>query len=84
MEHLNNLLESELAPVINQITRLPSMAKIAITLRYFATGGIQLNDADLHGVSQPSVSRCIVEVARALSTYDVVKDTYIFDQLMKK
>jgi hypothetical protein len=36
--------------------------KILVTLRY-----IQLNDADIHGVSQPTVSRVVTEVVSDLS-----------------
>ncbi|WAR12576.1 HARB1-like protein [Mya arenaria] len=41
--------------------------KILITLRYLATGGIQLNDGDIHYVSQPSVSRAVGQVIDALA-----------------
>ena len=44
------------------------MEKILLTLRFLATGGIQLNDADIHNVSQSTVSKVINEVTQQLSS----------------
>ncbi|KAI4463265.1 hypothetical protein MML48_4g00015453 [Holotrichia oblita] len=38
---------------------LPPMLCLLITLRYYATGNYQIVSADLRGVSQSSISRCI-------------------------
>ncbi|WAR07966.1 hypothetical protein MAR_017924, partial [Mya arenaria] len=51
---------------------LSAMDKLLITLRYLATGGIQLNDADMHNVSQPAVSKILTEVTNHLSSADVL------------
>lgn len=61
--NLNNILQ----PKTNRNHSLSSIQKILVTLRYFATDGIQLNDADIHKISQPSVSRIINEVTNAIS-----------------
>lgn len=41
--------------------------------RYLASGEIQLNDADLHTVSQPTVSRAITDVLCALTSPQIVR-----------
>ncbi|WAR13103.1 HARB1-like protein, partial [Mya arenaria] len=48
-------------------------AKVLIILRYLATGPIQLNDADIHGVSQPTVSRVLSQVIAALSSPELIR-----------
>jgi hypothetical protein len=61
-------LNEVLQPKSERNHSLSSITKILIALRYFATGGIQLNDADIHSISQPSVSRAVTEVAEAISS----------------
>lgn len=52
---------------------LPTSTQVMAALQYFATGSFQRVDGDLHGISQPSVSRCVNAVSTALcrraSTY---------------
>lgn len=46
---------------------LPVATQILVALRYYATGSMQRVDGDLHGVSQPSVSRCVNHVSTLLT-----------------
>ena len=41
--------------------------QVLVALRYFATGSFQRVARDLHGVSQSSVSRCVIGVGKPLS-----------------
>jgi hypothetical protein len=70
-------LNKELSDVIDPNTKrnhsLSGLHKILITLRYLATGSIQLNYADVHGVSQPTVSRVITQVVNAIFESDLRK-----------
>lgn len=70
---LERLLHDQVTPLAIRNNSLSVRDKILITLRYLATGPIQLNDADLHGVSQPTVSRVITEVVSALSSPDILQ-----------
>lgn len=45
---------------------LPVSLQITISLRYFATGNFQAVNADVHGISKATVSRCVHAVAGAL------------------
>ena len=45
---------------------LPVSLQLALSLRYFATGNFQAVNADIHGISKSTVSRCVHAVASAL------------------
>ena len=70
---LEELIGPEIQPKAPRNKALSVRQKILITLRYLATGPIQLNDADIHGVSQPTVSRVLTEVIQALSSPALVR-----------
>ena len=57
-------------PTIKNTALTPEM-KVTITLRYLATGKMQLCSGDDLGVSQPTVSRVISEMILAPSDNDV-------------
>ncbi|WAR26792.1 hypothetical protein MAR_012496, partial [Mya arenaria] len=71
-----NYLETVFGPALEPATMghksLSAMDKLLITRRYLATGGIQQNDADMHNVSQPAVSKILTEVTNHLSSADVL------------
>lgn len=69
---LTDLLEEDLQPKTNKKNALTALQKVKISLRYFASGEIQLNDGDIHNVSQSSVSRCISQVIDAVSKPHIV------------
>ncbi|XP_060577992.1 putative nuclease HARBI1 [Ruditapes philippinarum] len=87
INYLERILQNKITPLARRNNSLSVRDKILITLRYLATGPIQLNDADIHGVSQPTVSRVINEVISALSSPDIVSSFIQFpidpDQLRK-
>jgi hypothetical protein len=70
---LDRLLSPLIQPQTARNHSLTSRDKILITLRYLATGPIQLNDADIHGISQPTISRVLDEVIAALSSPAIVQ-----------
>lgn len=47
---------------------MPPHLQVLITLRYMATGSFQLIISDCHDVSQPTVSRCVSRVSRAIAS----------------
>ncbi|WAR16593.1 hypothetical protein MAR_031187, partial [Mya arenaria] len=65
------LIGNEITPKVNRNNAISARQKILITLRYLASGPIQLNDSDLHKVSQPTVSRVLTRVIDVLSTPDI-------------
>ncbi|XP_052790018.1 putative nuclease HARBI1 isoform X2 [Mya arenaria] len=71
--YLEQLIGNGITPKVNRNNAISARQKILITLRYLATGPIQLNDSDLHKVSQPTVSRVLTRVIDVLSSPDIVK-----------
>ncbi|WAR26772.1 HARB1-like protein, partial [Mya arenaria] len=71
--YLTQLIGANISPKAARNNALNAEQKILITLRYLATGLIQLNDADIHGVSQPTVSRVLTEVINALSSPALIR-----------
>ena len=53
---------------------LPVSTQVLVALRYYATGSMQRVAGDLHGISQPSVSRCVSAVSASLTR---LASTYI-------
>jgi len=47
---------------------LPVSTQVLVALRYYATGSMQRVAGDLHGISQPSVSRCIFAVSTSITS----------------
>ncbi|XP_064637860.1 putative nuclease HARBI1 [Lineus longissimus] len=48
---------------------LTSRTQLLVALRYFATGSFQIVSGDLQGVSQPSASRIVKKVSRAIARH---------------
>lgn len=71
--YLEQLIGNGITPKVNRNNAISARQKILITLRYLATGPIQLNDSDLHKVSQPTVSRVLTRVIDVLSSPDIVR-----------
>jgi len=46
---------------------LPVSTQVLVSLQFYATGSMQRVTGDIHGVSQPSVSRCVNAVSNALT-----------------
>ncbi|WAR15835.1 HARB1-like protein, partial [Mya arenaria] len=69
--YLEQLIGNEITPKVNRNNAISARQKILITLRYLATGPLQLNGSDLHKVSQPTVSRVLTRVIDVLSTPEI-------------
>jgi hypothetical protein len=66
---LCNLLNDSIAPVTYRSQSIPVPIQILVTLRFLATGSMQLTVSDTFGISQPSVSRIVRKVVRALNRF---------------
>ena len=53
------MLDEDLRRISRRSQPLPVSTQVMVGLRYFATGSFQRGTGDLHGISQPSASRCI-------------------------
>ncbi|WAR31918.1 hypothetical protein MAR_034460 [Mya arenaria] len=62
IDYVENILSRQITPKAYRNHAISARHKLLITLRYLATGPIQLNDCDIHGVSQPTVSRVLGEM----------------------
>ncbi len=68
IEYVCSLVKDTIGPATDRNKAISAMTKTLITLRYLATGRMQLCSADHFGVSQPSVSRIISSVIDSLSS----------------
>ncbi|XP_053378584.1 putative nuclease HARBI1 [Mercenaria mercenaria] len=78
IEYLEDLLRPYLQPRTARHQSLSVREKILIALRYFATGGVHLNDGDIHHVSQSTVSKAVNEVVTALCTPALIQQFVSF------
>ncbi|GFT42081.1 putative nuclease HARBI1 [Trichonephila clavipes] len=67
IETLVKLLRTKLDPAAGRNHALTAAEKVLAAVRFFAFGNRQINVGDLHSISQPSTSRAITGVARALA-----------------
>ena len=65
--HLCDLLAAELQRSTSRSCALPVTTQILVALRFYSTGSMQRVAGDLHGISQPSVSRCVHAVSKLLT-----------------
>ena len=61
---------------------IPASTQLAVALQFLATGSFQTVVATSHGISQPSVSRCIGTVTDALCLF--AKDFIVFPNKVKQ
>ena len=69
---VTDLVKEEIQSATKRSQALTPVTKVTITLRYLATGRMQLCSADDFGVSQSTVSRVITETVEALSAPNIV------------
>ncbi|GFQ89647.1 uncharacterized protein TNCT_508051 [Trichonephila clavata] len=67
IETLVELLRTKLVSATGRNHALTAAEKVLAAVRFFAFGNRQINVGDLHSISQPSTSRAITDVARALA-----------------
>ncbi|GFT92017.1 putative nuclease HARBI1 [Trichonephila clavipes] len=75
IETLVKLLRTKLDPATGRNHALTAAEKVLAAVRFFAFGNRQINVGDLHSISQPSTSRAITDVARAL---EELRPQYIY------
>ncbi|WAR28600.1 LOW QUALITY PROTEIN: HARB1-like protein [Mya arenaria] len=78
IDYVENILSRQITPKAYRNHAISARHKLLITLRYLATGPIQLNDCDIHGVSQPTVSRVLGEMLNVLSDPRLVRQFISF------
>jgi len=64
---LCQLLAAQLKRSTATSSSLTASMQILVTLRFYATESMQHVADDLHGISQPSVSRCVLAVSKLLT-----------------
>jgi len=64
---LCQLLAAELKRSTARSSALTVSTQVLVALRFYATGSMQRVAGDLHGISQPSVSRCVHAVSKLLT-----------------
>ena len=62
---LNERLESSITQSTARSHSISAIVQLAATLQFLATGSCQTVIASSHGISQPSLSRCICNVSNA-------------------
>ncbi|XP_067208429.1 putative nuclease HARBI1 [Linepithema humile] len=62
-----SLVEERLSPLSGRRNVVTPTLQILIALRYYAKGCYQIELGDLHGVSQPTVSKIVASVSRVLA-----------------
>ncbi|GFU56050.1 putative DD41D transposase [Trichonephila clavipes] len=67
IQTLIKLLRTELDSATGRNHALTAAENVLAAVRLFAFGNRQINVGDLHSISQPSTSRAITDVARALA-----------------
>lgn len=65
---ISDLLTDDISPSTGRSNSIPATHQVLCALRYYGTGSLQKVGADLFGLSQPSVSRIVDRVSRALSS----------------
>ncbi|XP_067659984.1 putative nuclease HARBI1 [Haliotis asinina] len=72
MKFVTDLVRNELTSPTKRNMAIDADSKVAITLRYLATGKMQLCNGDDFGVSQPTVSNVITDTLNALCTPQLI------------
>ncbi|WAR22149.1 HARB1-like protein [Mya arenaria] len=78
IDYVENILSRQITPKAYRNHAISARHKLLISLRYLASGPIQLNDCDIHGVSQPTVSRVLGEMLNVLSDPRLVRQFISF------
>ena len=66
---LIDLLHNDLQHPSMRSNALSVSTQVLVALQFYATGTMQRVTGDVHGVSQPSVSRCVTAVSSALTRH---------------
>jgi len=72
--YLEGMIGASLSPRTARHNSLSAIEKILITLRFLASGEYQINDGDLHQVSQSTVSKVITEVLQELASPVMIQE----------
>ena len=65
--YITSLISPEIFSSVKRGVHIPPIIQLLATVRYFSTGSFQLCVADLHGISQPTVSKIIKRVSLAIA-----------------
>lgn len=67
VRYIVNMLREDLEAQSDNSNNVSVETKVLVTLRFFAKGCYQIENADLHGLCQPSVSNIVQKVSVALA-----------------
>lgn len=62
-----DLIQSDLSSPIRRGVHIPPIVQFLVVLRFYATGGFQLDNADLHQLSQPTICNLVKRVSSAIA-----------------
>ncbi|XP_052242384.1 putative nuclease HARBI1 [Dreissena polymorpha] len=82
IDRLNDEYGDRLAPRTLGQRNVSALEKIIVTLRYFASGDFQINDGDIHKLSQPSVSRAVTQFTEMLANQETMTRNITFPTSM--
>ena len=81
---VNDLLRDKLQSKTERNRALSPETKVAITLRYLATGKMQQCSSDDFGTTQPTISRAISQTLDALADPEVICQFVEFPHTLRK
>ncbi|XP_061184638.1 putative nuclease HARBI1 [Saccostrea echinata] len=78
IEFITDLIRDDITPSTGRNYSVPAHVQVMVTLRYFATGKMQLCSGDNFGLHQSTISRIIQRVTTALVQPHIVKQFISF------
>jgi hypothetical protein len=64
---ITNLISPELSYHLKRGVHIPPVVQFCAVLRFYATGGFQMSNADIHQMSQPTICHLVKRVSTALA-----------------
>ena len=64
---VSSLIENELNYPVRRGVHVPAIIQFLAVLRFYSTGAFQISNADLHNLSQPTISNLIKRVSEAIA-----------------
>ena len=65
--YIVDLIQRDLSHPIRRGVHVPPVVKFLAVLRFYATGGFQISNADIHQISQPTICNLVRRVSIAIA-----------------